>query len=27
MAERMVMCSKFRRELPGLEFRPYPGEL
>ena len=27
MAERMVMCSKFRRELPGLAFRPYPGEL
>ncbi len=27
MAHRMVMCSKFRRELPGLDFKPYPGEL
>jgi Fe-S cluster biosynthesis and repair protein YggX len=27
MANRMVQCTKFRRELPGLESPPYPGEV
>jgi Fe-S cluster biosynthesis and repair protein YggX len=25
--ERRVFCVKFQRELPGLEKRPWPGEL
>ena len=25
--DRMVMCAKLRRELPGLEKPPFPGEL
>lgn len=24
---RMVFCSKFKKELPGLDRVPYPGEL
>jgi Fe-S cluster biosynthesis and repair protein YggX len=27
MANRMVQCAKFRRELPGLDQPPYPGEI
>lgn len=27
MANRMVMCAKFKRELPGLDAPPYPGEI
>ena len=27
MAERMVMCKKLGKELPGLDEPPWPGEL
>lgn len=27
MAQRMVKCVKFGRELPGLDEQPWPGEL
>ena len=27
MANRMVTCAKFKRELPGLDSPPYPGEI
>jgi Fe-S cluster biosynthesis and repair protein YggX len=27
MAERMVQCSKLKREAPGLDKPPFPGEL
>ncbi|MFO0417399.1 MAG: oxidative damage protection protein [Pseudomonadota bacterium] len=27
MAERLVFCSKFKRELPGLEKPPFAGEM
>lgn len=27
MAERMVMCKKLGKELPGLERPPFPGEI
>ena len=27
MADRMVMCKKLGKELPGLEEPPWPGEL
>ena len=27
MAERMVFCQKLKKELPGLDAPPWPGEL
>ena len=27
MAEHMVFCKKFQKELPGLDIPPWPGEL
>lgn len=27
MSQRMVLCSKFGREMPGLEKPPFPGEI
>jgi Fe-S cluster biosynthesis and repair protein YggX len=27
MAEHIVFCKKFQKELPGLDVQPWPGEL
>ncbi len=27
MAQRMVKCAKLGKELPGLDWQPYPGDL